>query len=183
MSASSSGSQRPTEPVEVVPGEGRRSLVYGGIVGGIVAIDALTKGIAQRNLTLYEPVPIFGDVVRLTYIYNPGAAFGMHLGPHSRYLFLALTVVVLIILFSWYRSTPASDRLRLIAIATVSGGAIGNFIDRVRSPRGVVDFMDIGFGATRWPVFNVADIAVTTGALLLAVSLWREEREAARAGE
>lgn len=164
------------------PGEGRRALVYGGLVGVIVALDAYTKALAQRVLPPYEPVPVLGDVVRLTYIYNPGAAFGMHLGQHSRFLFLGLTVVVLIILFGWYRSTPASDRLRLIAIATVSGGAIGNLIDRVRSARGVVDFLDVGYGGLRWPVFNVADIAVTTGAILLAISLWREEREGDRGG-
>lgn len=166
----------------VEPGEGSRALIYGGVVGIIVALDALTKGIAQRTLPPYQPVPVIGDVLRLTYIYNPGAAFGMHLGQHSRYLFLSLTIIVLVVLFFWYRSTPASDRVRLLAIATVSGGAIGNLIDRVRSSRGVVDFLDIGFGAVRWPVFNVADIAVTSGALLLAISLWREEREASRAG-
>lgn len=174
-------SGRPGGP-SIEPGEGRRALIYGGVVGIIVALDALTKGIAQRTLPPYQPVPVIGDVLRLTYIYNPGAAFGMHLGQHSRYLFLSLTIIVLVVLFFWYRSTPASDRLRLIAIATVSGGAIGNLIDRVRSSRGVVDFLDIGFGAVRWPVFNVADIAVTSGALLLAISLWREEREASRAG-
>lgn len=176
------GASVEAEPTPGGPGEGRRALIYGGLVGVIVALDAYTKALAQRSLPLYEPVPVLGDVLRLTYIYNPGAAFGMHLGQHSRFLFLSLTVVVLIVLFGWYRSTPASDRLRLIAIATVSGGAIGNLIDRVRSARGVVDFLDIGYGAVRWPVFNVADIAVTTGALLLAVSLWREEREAGRGG-
>lgn len=160
--------------------DGTRALIYGGLVGIIVALDAFTKGVAQRTLPPYQPVPVVGDVLRLTYIYNPGAAFGMHLGEYSRYLFLSLTVVVLIVLFFWYRSTPASDRLRLVAIATVSGGAVGNLIDRVRSARGVVDFLDIGIGAMRWPVFNVADIAVTTGAFLLAISLWREEREAGR---
>jgi signal peptidase II len=168
------GSRGP-EPVQT---GAKPAAMYGGLVTAIVALDAVTKAIAQRTLPLYEPVPVLGDVVRLTYIYNPGAAFGMHLGPYSRYAFLVLTVVVLAVLFAWYRSTPASDRARLVAIATVAGGAVGNLIDRVRSPRGVVDFLDIGFGALRWPVFNVADIAVTTGALLLAISLWREEQGA-----
>ena len=88
----------------------------------------------------------------------------------------------MVVLLFWYRSTPVSDRLRLVAIASVTGGALGNLIDRVRSERGVVDFLDIGFGTVRWPVFNVADIAVTTGALLLALSLWREEQEVRRNG-
>lgn len=157
------------------PGEGRKALLYGVLVGGVVAIDALTKWIVQQTLVLYSPVPVLGDVFRLTYIYNPGAAFGLHLGEYSRYIFLALTVVAVVVLFLWYRSTPSSDLLRLVAIASVTGGAIGNLIDRVRSHRGVVDFLDVGFGSLRWPVFNVADIAVTVGAVLLAISLWQEE--------
>lgn len=159
------------------PGADKRIWPYAALVALIVALDAATKLVAQRRLPLYEPVPVVGDFFRLTYIYNPGAAFGLHLGIYSRYFFVVLTVVVLMILFGWFRSTPASDRLRLVAIAAVTGGAIGNLIDRVRSPRGVVDFLDIGIGSLRWPVFNIADIAVTTGALLLAISLWREERE------
>src|SRR5690606_15780955 len=100
----------------------------------------------------------------LTYIYNPGAAFGLHVGPMSRYIFLALTVACVVVLYMWFRSTPIDDRLRLMAIALVTAGAIGNFIDRVRSSRGVIDFLDVGLGEMRWPVFNIADIGVTVGA-------------------
>lgn len=164
------------------PSEGKKALIYGGLVGGIVALDVLTKYIVQNTLVLYRPVPVWGDVFRLTYIYNRGAAFGLHVGGYSRYVFMVLTVVAVVVLFFWYRSTPARDRLRLFAIAAVTGGAIGNLIDRVRSDRGVVDFLDFGIGNVRWPVFNVADIAVTTGALLLALSLWREEQEARNNG-
>ena len=150
--------------------------LYAVLVGSIVALDAVTKYVVQQTLVLYHPVPVLGDFFRLTYISNPGAAFGLHLGDYSRYIFLVLTVVAVVVLFVWYRSTPAEDRLRLIAIASVTGGAIGNLIDRIRSHRGVVDFLDVGVGAVRWPVFNVADIAVTTGAILLAISLWKEEQ-------
>ena len=82
-----------------------------------------------------------------------------------------------VLLYLMYRQTPWSDRTRLVSIALVTGGALGNLIDRIRSSRGVVDFFDFGFGNVRWPVFNVADIGVTVGALLLAVSLWREEQK------
>jgi signal peptidase II len=80
-----------------------------------------------------------------------------------------------------YWVTPARHRIRLAAIALICGGAIGNLIDRVRSARGVIDFVDIGVGDVRWPVFNVADVAVTTGAILLALTLWQEEHEAREA--
>jgi signal peptidase II len=62
----------------------------------------------------------------------------------------------------------------------VAGGAAGNLVDRIRSPRGVVDFLDIGIGTLRWPTFNVADIAVSCGAVALAISLWIEDSRQAR---
>ena len=157
--------------------ESRKRLVYGSLAGGIVIADQITKIIVQRVLPPYQPLNVFGDYVRLTYIYNPGAAFGLHVGPLSRYIFLGLTVACVVVLIVWFKSTPAADRLRLFAIALVCAGAIGNFIDRLRSSRGVIDFLDFGIGDLRWPVFNVADIGVTIGAILLAISLWREDQE------
>ena len=86
-------------------------------------------------------------------------------------------IAALVILAQLYRATPARDIARTLAIALVSGGAIGNLIDRVRGPQGVVDFIDIGIGDMRWPTFNVADMAVSTGAILLAWVLWGEEQK------
>lgn len=157
---------------------------YAGLAVGIVALDQITKIIVQQTLPLYRPVPVLGEFFRLTYIYNPGAAFGLHVGPLSRYIFLGLTVACVVVLLVWFRSTPADDTLRLLAISLVCAGAAGNFIDRLRSARGVIDFFDFGIGTVRWPVFNIADIGVTVGALLLALSLWREDQsEPRRDGE
>lgn len=159
------------------PEERRKKItLYVALVGGLIVIDQITKFIVERSLRLYDPVPVLGDFFRLTYIFNRGAAFGLHLGEWSRVIFTILPVLAAIMLLMMYRQTPWSDRTRLVAIGLVTGGAIGNLIDRVRSSRGVVDFFDVGFGNVRWPVFNIADIGVTIGALLLAVSLWREEQ-------
>lgn len=154
--------------------------LYVAVVGAVLVLDIATKLLVQRTLRLYDPVPIVGDYIRLTYLFNPGAAFGLHLGAYSRVLFGVLGVVAVVVLWLFFRTTPAWDRLRLLAIALVTGGAIGNLIDRVRDVRGVVDFLDVGIGTLRWPVFNVADIAISIGAILLAVSLWREEQVQAR---
>ena len=145
------------------------------IVLGVVAIDLITKLWIQRSFRLYEQVEVIGDYVRLTFIYNPGAAFGIHVGEYSRIVFFLLSLIALIALIVMYWTTPHHDRLRLSSIALICGGALGNLVDRVRSPRGVVDFLDVGVGDVRWPVFNVADMAVTIGAILLAVSLWSED--------
>lgn len=150
------------------------------VVASVVLADQATKWLVQSTLTLYEQVDIIGDYVRLTYIFNPGAAFGIHVGDYSRVVFLGLSIVALGALGGMYWATPANDRSRLAAIALICGGAMGNLIDRLRSERGVVDFLDVGIGTIRWPVFNIADIAVTTGAVILALSLWNEERRIER---
>jgi signal peptidase II len=142
----------------------------------VVLFDALTKVIAVDRLTpAYVPHPVWGEWVRLTLVYNPGAAFGLHLGPYSRWIFMALTVVATVLMWRLFRTGPPDAKWRTWALALVTGGALGNLVDRVRSPRGVVDFLDVGVGAWRWPTFNVADIAVSSGAIILAVVLWNEE--------
>lgn len=148
----------------------------------IVLVDLVTKLIAAYALVPRGfPHEVFGDVVRFTLVYNPGAAFGLNVGEHSRWVFLVLTAVVLRVLWSLYRTTRDRDNVRTFALALVCAGAVGNAICRLRSPEGVVDFIDVGVGATRWPTFNVADVAVTGGAALLAWVLWGEAEEEAPA--
>jgi signal peptidase II len=145
----------------------------------IVGIDYATKVLVQSSMYQFQRIDIIGEYLRLTYIYNPGAAFGIEVGEHSRIVFILLTVLAIGVLSFMYWRTPTSDRSRMTSIVLICAGAAGNLIDRIRSPQGVVDFIDIGIGDTRWPVFNVADIAVTTGAVILALSLWNEDREEA----
>jgi signal peptidase II len=159
------------------PGERRRkTTLYAALVLGWVVLDQATKLVVQAYLPFHVPVPVLGEFFRLTYIYNPGAAFGIRLGEWSRIGFSVLALGATLLLYRMYAATAWSDRMRLVAICLVTGGAVGNLIDRLRSPRGVIDFFDFGVAGYRWPVFNVADIGVTVGALLLAVSLWREEQ-------
>ena len=143
----------------------------------VVLFDVLTKRIAEAMLPgIGYARPVIGEAVRFTLVYNPGAAFGLHLGDYSRWIFMALTGGALIILWRLYRQTEEGDLVRAAAIALVAAGAIGNLIDRVRSELGVVDFIDVGFGIHRWPTFNIADMAVSSGAFLLAWVLWGEEK-------
>lgn len=151
-----------------------------GIVGTVLLLDVLTKLWIVRNFSLYESVQILGDWVRLTYTHNMGAAFGIHVGEHSRVFFLLLSLVALAVLALIYRATPPTDRLRIVALSLVAGGALGNILDRLRYERGVVDFLDVGIGPHRWPVFNVADMAVSTGAILLLISFYAEGRRDGR---
>ncbi len=159
-----------------MPRSSRHAPLFWGIGGAVLVTDLLTKDMAAaRLLPPYLPHDVWGSVVRLTLVYNPGAAFGLHVGAQSRWIFSALAVGALVVLWRMFRATRADDLRRVVALGLVCGGAVGNLVDRMRSVRGVVDFIDIGIGGSRWPTFNVADIAVTCGAILLAAVLWRED--------
>lgn len=150
----------------------------------IVILDQITKLVAEATMvSAGTPKSVFGEWFRFALVYNPGAAFGLHLGPYSRWLFMGLTCGALVILGKLYQQTEDGDLRRVLAVSLVAAGAVGNVIDRIRSEYGVVDFIDIGFGTHRWPTFNVADIAVSSGAFLLALVLWHEERREAAALE
>ena len=156
--------------------------LFWGTAAAVIVVDLVTKLLAERFLVpRYVPHRVIGEVVRFTLAYNPGAAFSMSLGEYSRWIFGAFAVVALFVLWRLYRMTGAGarvgDRLRVLALGLAFGGAAGNLVDRIRSPQGVVDFIDIGVRDVRFWTFNVADSAVTVGAILLAWSLSREERE------
>lgn len=155
--------------------------LFWGAAAAVITLDALTKWLAESRLLHAVPVEIIGSVVQLRLVYNPGAAFGLHLGPWSRWIFLAVAIIAVVVLARMSRETAAGRWGKQLVLGLIAGGATGNLIDRVRSSRGVVDFLDVGVGLTRWPTFNVADVAVSCGAVALAVILWREDDERARA--
>jgi signal peptidase II len=160
----------------VVDSAGHTRLFWGTALT-VVALDVVTKYLAVKHLMLYVPRRIVGDVVRFTLAYNPGAAFSMSLGDPavSRVVFGLFAAIALVVLWRLYRSSQPDDHWRVLAVALAWGGAAGNLIDRITSTRGVVDFIDIGVGTVRFWTFNVADSAVSVGAVLLAVVLWRED--------
>lgn len=149
--------------------------VFGAAAAVVIVLDAVTKYVAELELGAGQTVRIVGDWVRLHLVYNRGAAFGLHLGDYSRWIFLVIAIVAVVVLWRMSREAPVGDWFRQLALGLVAGGAAGNLVDRVRSGQGVVDFLDVGIGALRWPTFNVADIAVSCGAIALAISLWRED--------
>jgi signal peptidase II len=142
----------------------------------VVALDFVTKLAAEAALLLTPGVPVIGDWFQLRLVYNRGAAFGLHVGPYSRWVFFGVAVVAVYVLNRMSVTSPPGDRFRQVALGLVAGGAAGNLIDRVRSARGVVDFLDVGIGSLRWPTFNIADIAVSCGGIALAIVLWREDQ-------
>jgi signal peptidase II len=145
-----------------------------------IGLDVLTKRWAESGLLPVPAVSVIGDWLQLRLVYNQGAAFGLHLGAYSRWIFMVIAIVAAVLVsYKAWQSEP-SDLLRQLASSLVVGGAIGNLIDRIRGAQGVVDFIDVGIGSTRWPTFNVADIGVSCGAIALAISFWLEDSRRAR---
>lgn len=148
-----------------------------------VLIDVATKRVAVSELSPpYVPHSIIDDALRFTLAYNPEGAMSFSLGPSSRWWFVLLSLGTLLVLAYLYKQTPREDRIQIASIALICGGAVGNLLDRVRSARGVVDFIDIGIGTHRFWTFNIADLAVTLGTAtltwILCVRAAREERAA-----
>lgn len=146
----------------------RPSSVFWGSALAIVVADQATKWWAVRTLEGAPPTEVIGEWARLALVYNPGAAFGLHVGDWSRQIFATLSFAALVLLWRLYRTATPAERARVWASGFVAGGAMGNLVDRVRNPHGVVDFLDVGVGDLRWPTFNLADLAVSLGAIFLA---------------
>lgn len=140
----------------------------------LLVADCASKRVVESRLSVGEPTPVVGETVRFTLSYNTNAAMGIPVGGNSRRLVLsALTIAALAVLGVLYHRTRPADRLRVIGVALVAGGALGNLLDRLRSSAGVVDFIDVGVANVRFWTFNVADVGITIGAVLLMVALGR----------
>lgn len=151
-------------------------IAYWSMLAIFLVTDVITKRIAERTLLLHQPRPVLDEWLQFTLAYNRGAAFSMQVGDASRWVFSIIAIVVLFLLWRMLRESQPQDTLRGAALGMVSAGALGNLIDRLRSARGVVDFIDVGVGSWRFYTFNVADIGVSVGAVLLAWSLLQEGR-------
>ncbi len=142
----------------------------------VLVLDIATKQLILSNFELGESTRLLGDTIRLTYVLNQGGAFGLSIGSNSLYLLISAAVIVAVTYVLWRRR--AQSRLIDLSLAGVLGGALGNLIDRLRFGA-VIDFADVnipdidllGIHMQRWPVFNVADAAVTVGMILIIAVL------------
>ena len=152
-----------------------RARIFWPVVLTLLIADCTTKELAETYLgPEATPHPVAGTVVRLTLTHNAGAAMGLSLGTRSRVGLSVAAIVALVVLARLYRATPPTDRRRAAALALVVGGALGNLGNRLLSPRGVTDFIDIGVASWRFWTFNLADAGITIGAALLVFVLWRD---------
>lgn len=144
----------------------------------IIVLDQITKVIANTYMALYETIEL-APFINLTLAYNEGAAFSFlsDAGGWQRWFFAVLAVTVSAVLVVWLRRLPPSEKFVAVALALILGGAIGNVIDRVYLGY-VIDFIDVYYGRAHWPAFNVADSAISIGAVMLIWDALRGKKSA-----
>jgi signal peptidase II len=146
-----------------------RNVALALVTGSIVLLDQVTKQQIMQTMRLHESIPIIPNLFSLTYIRNPGAAFGLLAGSSNafRMVFFGLTSIFALGLLSTILvRMPEQDWVGRVSVAGILGGAIGNLIDRLRFGE-VIDFLDVYIENYHWPAFNVADSAITVGVIFL----------------
>jgi len=136
------------------------------VASTVIILDQLTKAVIICYLSLHQSIEVIGGFFNITYIRNPGAAFGIFRGSNEifRTLFLTgISIAALVVIFFVYRGVK--DTASRIAFSLIAGGAAGNLVDRIRFGE-VIDFLDFYAGSYHWPAFNVADSAITAGVFL-----------------
>ncbi len=139
-----------------------------GIV--IFVVDQLVKHLVTGSMHLGESIPVIKGIFHITYVLNPGAAFGML--EHQRWVFILVAVVVLLVAGIFYSKLKKESNLLQAGAGLLLGGAVGNLVDRIQTGL-VVDFLDFRV----WPVFNIADIAICVGAGILILDMWQRRNE------
>lgn len=149
------------------------------VSGSIIFFDQITKIWIQKRFQLHESLVLIEGYLSLTYVLNPGAAFGFLADQGATFrmvFFLSVSVIALLLLGVFFRDTPSEDSVGLMALSLLFGGAIGNLIDRIRQGE-VIDFIDFYIEKYHWPAFNVADSAITLGISLLMLHLFLQKKE------
>jgi signal peptidase II len=135
----------------------------------IVIVDQVSKYLVVLLMEVGDSISLVRNFLHLTYVLNPGAAFGML--PYQTLFFVIITVVVIVFIVYYYRILSSDHRLLRLALALQLGGAVGNLIDRLRTGY-VIDFIDFKV----WPpVFNLADSAIVIGIGLFIIAYWRDD--------
>jgi len=156
-----------------------RLLTLYALMVAVLALDLWSKGLARELLAPWRPVQLL-PVLELRLHYNSGAAFGLlsSAGAWGRWFLVLTSIVVILFLLRWLHRAAAAGPVFSAGSALVIGGALGNLYERLFQDHGAVtDFISVHWQDWYFPTFNFADSAITIGACLLLLSLWREGTE------
>ena len=136
----------------------------------VFIIDQLVKHLVVSTMHLGQSLPVIKGIFHITYVLNPGAAFGML--EHQRWFFILVALPAVLLGAAFYKKLQQESFLMRSGAGLLLGGAVGNLADRIQSGL-VVDFLDFRI----WPVFNIADIAICAGAGILIFDIWQRRNE------
>ncbi|HET9530512.1 MAG TPA: signal peptidase II [Blastocatellia bacterium] len=156
------------EPSDTASAGKRRYLMVTALV---LALDQLSKYWAAKELGDGREIDVIPGFFKFSYTENPGIAFGMLNSGNVKWLLVAISVVAITVVIFYLMRTPASNKMLLWSLALLAAGISGNLIDRFRMGR-VIDFILLYYRDYQWPVFNVADTAITIGAAFMAIDLF-----------
>jgi signal peptidase II len=155
----------------------KNDLIFLMTAFSIILLDQITKYYIDSYMSVGDSFPVIQGLFNITYVRNPGAAFGIFAKSPEifRTVFLiAVTSAAMVLILFYVRMNRDRDVLMNMALSLIFGGAIGNLIDRIRFGE-VIDFLDFYIGPHHWPAYNVADSAISTGAVLLLVTMiWKK---------
>ena len=153
------------------------------VAGFVIIVDQLTKMYVHTHFHLGESLPVLTDYFSFTYVRNTGAAFGIFRESNELFrtiFFLSVPPIAVTIIIFIMRSLPSSEKMQILALSWIFGGALGNYIDRVRF-RYVIDFLEIHYkDVYSWPAFNIADSAIVGGVGILLVIMVKQAIEEAK---
>jgi signal peptidase II len=161
-------------------GRSARHVILAMVSLGTLALDQATKAQVLLTMRLHESIPVVPGFFNLTYIRNPGAAFGLlaSSGSTFRLIFFGVTsLFALVLLGTIFYRLRQDDWVGQVSIAAILGGAVGNLLDRLRFGE-VIDFLDFYLHGYHWPAFNVADAAISVGVVFLIFRFAFERKEA-----
>ena len=144
----------------------------------IIIFDQVVKIFVDRTMHLYQSIEVLENFFHITYIRNKGAAFGMFSGADSSLrvpFFLVMSALAICVIMYIVHKDEGKTALFPTVMALILGGAIGNMIDRLRMGE-VIDFLDLHWYQHHWPAFNIADSAITVGAVLLILHMFKERK-------
>lgn len=143
----------------------------------VIVLDQLAKYWAVTQLPLHQKVNVM-PYFNWFLTYNPGAAFSFlaDAGGWQRWFFTITTIVISGVIFFWIKKLESNEKMTAISLSLILGGAIGNLIDRVYLGK-VVDYVQIMLGTYPWPAFNIADAAISVGAVILILTSFTDSKQ------
>lgn len=144
----------------------------------IILLDQFSKVYIHSIMSLHESVPVIEGFFNVTYVKNPGAAFGFlsNASPAFRSFFLvAVTFIAILLILYFISKSKAKEVFLTFSLSLILGGAVGNLIDRVRVGE-VTDFLDFYVASYHWPAFNIADSAISVGAIILLIEIFKRRK-------